>query len=543
MANRDSGSSNFGPAQEPTQGSFLLGRVVYPAIAGAYRGVLGSRRRFLLLALPILLISVTAQVFAKLNHDSAWYLTSAAAYLAGGELYGDIFVEVNPPLALFLTLPPVIVAQSTGLFAVDVFVAYVFALIAASLWLCRSMLTDLLPAAARRGLLFCALIALAAAPAVDFGQREHLLVIFALPYLFLAARRAEGLATGAGPAVLIGVFAALGFALKPHFLLVPAVLEVYLLRRAQAPRRLLRPETLGLGVVVLLYLVGATLLTPSYFTQVLPLAIALYDGLSAPWLAVILRGQTPLLALVLLAYLKVRPGLRQRGLVDVLCIAAFCFLVTYFLQLKGWPYQIFPVTACLILALGAYTVNQLDEAAAGEVPYRPGWPLRELVAAAGIVLLSTVALGLSRGEYRNPHVRQMAATMRWHAAGGAAYVFTSNVSVAFPLVTYAGAEWASRFSTLWPLPGLMRRQLTASGDPARLEEIEDFVIDAVVADFEHWRPQFVIVDRRREKPYFGGVSFDYIRFFSRDPRFAAIWQNYDQVVDFGEFAGFRRRSP
>ena len=206
-------------------------------------------------AAVVALASVYIQFTSLINHDAAWFLYSVDAFFEGGRLYQDIFFEVNPPLALYLTIPPVYVSRATGLYAPHVFTAYVFGLIAISLWLVRYLLTQnvSLSGSLRRGVLFSALLALTVCPASDFGQREHLMMILALPYVVLAAHRAIKGACRPYVAGSVGVLAALGLALKPYFLLLPIALELYLLFAGRRLTGVLRPETLGLGVAGLLY--------------------------------------------------------------------------------------------------------------------------------------------------------------------------------------------------------------------------------------------------------------------------------------------------
>jgi hypothetical protein len=141
----------------------------------------------------------------------------------------------------------------------------------------------------------------------------------------------------------------------------------------------------------------------------------------------------------------------------------------------------------------------------------------------------------------------MVPIVREHAAGKAIYVFSTKVSAAFPLVNYARVGWSSRFPTLWLLPGLERRRrsLTAaapSRESALLDEIQRFVVDAVVSDFEARPPALVIVDVRRDKHYFGDLELDYIDYFTADPRFAAIWSRYEPIERLGNYRIFKLRT-
>ncbi len=187
--------------------------------------------------------AIIGQLLSFINHDTAWYLHAGAQYLDGGELYRDVFVEVNPPLAFFLALPPVILARLSGLFAVDLFVVYFYLLIVISLivtWRLLRAGRDL-SLVTRRGLLILATVIMTICPADQFGQREHFLMVLVLPYLLLTVLTARGLRLSRITAMSLGLAAGPGFALKPHYLLVPLALEAYRFAATRRWQTLLRP--------------------------------------------------------------------------------------------------------------------------------------------------------------------------------------------------------------------------------------------------------------------------------------------------------------
>jgi len=487
------------------------------------------------------------QFSAMINHDVAWYLHSVAAFFEGGRLYRDVFFEVNPPLAFFLTVPPVYFARLTGIFPAYVFLAYVFGLTALSLFLAWRLLPNDSNRLLRRGLLLVAMLALVILPSSAFGQREHLLLLLALPYLLLAAGRAAGAEYGRRMAVAVGVLAALGFGLKPHFLLVPAALEFYLLLRHKRLNGLFRSETLAMAAVLLLYGGVIVLFTPDYVTRVVPYALEIYNDFYRDSLTHLLwRQETFLVVLIPLFHLVARSRSAGKELGDVFGIAAVCFYVVYFVQAKGWLYHLYPVSACLLLAAGAMLCGALVSAPtelSAKVEKRPAF---NAVLTASIFLMLLVGAALWRGGYRNTYAETLAPIVREHAAGSSIYVFTTKVSRAFPLVTYADAGWSSRFSTLWLLPGLERaRRASSDSVPAdrriALNQIEGFLIDSVVSDLGKRPPALVIIDGREEKSHFGGLRFDYIAYFSKDPRFAEIWSRYELLMDIGTYHLYRRR--
>ena len=497
----------------------------------------------------VFLVCVYVQFTSLVNHDAAWFLYSAAALFEGGRLYQDIFFEVNPPLALYLTIPPVYVSRLTGLFAPHLFVAYVFGLIALSLWLVHYILTRHAghSDSVRRGVLFSALLALAVCPAGDFGQREHLMMILALPYMVLAAQRAVMGACRPVVAVALGVLAALGFALKPYFLLLPVALELYLLLAGRRLTGILRPETLGLAAAGSLYGLALVWFTPDYLTRVIPYALQVFhQGFMGSPAEVLWRKETLFLPVLLILYTATRRNQPARALTDVFVLAAMCFFVAYVMQMKGWSYQLFPTTASVVLASGAILSGGRKRAPRPSPAIWSRYASSATRLVAAVLLLILAGSAILRGGYQSIYVEHLVPVVRKHAGGSAIYVFTSNLSVGFPLVNMAEVRWASRFPMQWLLPGLARRgaelpQQGAAVEPDGLQDIRRYAHDAVVADLTRWSPALIFVDVREDKDYFGGLPFDYISYFSEDPRFAQIWSRYELFLDFGTYHLYRRR--
>lgn len=500
-------------------------------------------------AAVLALASVYIQFTSLINHDSAWFLYSVDAFFEGGRLYQDIFFEVNPPLAFYLTIPPVYVSRVTGLFAPHVFIAYVFGLIAISLWLLHYVLNRHAghSTSVRRGVLSAALLALAVCPAGDFGQREHLMMILALPYMVLAAHRAIKGTCSPFVAGSLGILAALGLALKPYFLLLPVALELYLLFTRRRLVGVLRPETLGLAGAGLLYGLALVWFTPDYLTRVVPFALQVFhQGFMSSPAKALWRMESLFLPVLLILHVATRRNQSARALADVFALAAASFFLAYLAQMKAWPYQLFPTKASLVLALGAILSGGRRKAADPSPASAGGNASRMAAPVAAVMLLTLVGLGILRGGYQNIYVEHLAPIVRKHATGSAIYVFSANLSVGFPLVNVSGVRWASRFPMQWLLPGLVRRraELAQQGavvEPEGLREIRRYVFDAVVADLTKWSPELILVDVREDKTYFGGLRFDYLAYFSKDPRFEQIWSGYELLMDFQTYHLYKRR--
>jgi hypothetical protein len=181
--------------------------------------------------------------------DMAFLLYTAGRVLDGARLYVDV-VEINPPLIVALNLPAVLLARALGVSDIAVLRLLLSMALLGSLafsaWALRLALG--VDRTGLRPLVLLLAFALFLAPGNDFGQREHLLVALALPYVLLAVARADGRPAAALPAFAAGLLAGIGLALKPHFLLVWVAIEGYAAWRLRASR----PSHEAVGAVAFL---------------------------------------------------------------------------------------------------------------------------------------------------------------------------------------------------------------------------------------------------------------------------------------------------
>ena len=506
---------------------------------------LNDGRRAILVILCLSAACAFNQFSAILNHDSAWLIHGTEVFLNGGRLYVDVF-ELNPPLIIYLTVPPVWVAKQLHASSIDVFVLYIFLLAVVSLsliWLTLRETPRLSPFV-RNGILIAVTPVLVLYPAADFGQREHLMVILALPYLFLAATRARWQARDWRLAAAIGVLGAIGFSIKPHFLLVPLAAECYIAVRARSLRRLTRPETLAFAATVTAYVVTIPVFTPEYLTTIVPFGMAVYDhGFDSPLWRVLLTPWVICLPAVLLFHLVLRKQLVIAEICDLLCLSAVCFLVIYAVQSKGWSYQAYPIMAMAVLALSVIFLNVTEKVLPGRPRGANATALRSLALCACVLIL-VMGTTASRERYSNETMLRLEPMVARLAPGASIYIFSVQVPDGFPLVNYTGVGWSSRFDELWLLPGLVvpGTDAAASASGIRMRgEIERYLRNAVAEDFTRRPPDLVFVDAAPRKSHFGGIDFDYIRYFSTDPRFATIWADYTMLGDIDRFQVFGRR--
>lgn len=464
-----------------------------------------------------------------INHDSAWSLYSTGQWLNGARFYVDL-VEINPPLIFYLHVPPVLLSRWTGLGLMPAFVLSVFLMILVSFALCVHITRQ---ARVEEPYLWTVLLAGALAtslcvPMGSFGQREHIVVVLSMGYLFASAIRASGRSVGAKTATAAGLLAAVGLSLKPYFLLVPLLLELREVARKRSLSAAIRPDSIALFSLVLLYGVSVPVFHPEYLRDLVPMALATYArGFSVPLGPFLVQGSTLMLVGMLGTYLIARSATPTPRVTDTFWLAAVGFFGAYVWQMKGFPYHVVPVLALVFIAL-------LPLAAHGPLVgdrgllHRP----RRLVSLLGVVVITSLIF--SGGRYPSTKGTPLYELIQREAPGGTIAAFGSNMSLGFPLVIEAGVRWGSRFPTIWPVPGVWHSLHGSGPRPSpeqerELNEIMDWTRRAVAEDLQRFRPDLVIVDERPRKSLFDPLEFDWLTWAAKDSLFAEVWPDYTLI--------------
>lgn len=485
---------------------------------------------------PLLIAALFAAQMAirfasDLNHDTAWYLYVAQGLLDGKELYKD-FVEVNPPLAIWLTVPVPWAARLTGFDPVKVFYMLVFLLTAFTLLAARRYagLMSAIPAGGRGMLLVLATAILLFVPSGNFGQREQLIALLFLPWLLLRAARADGARPKSIEAAAAGIVAAMGICLKPHSVLAPICVEIVLLLRGRQWRMPFAAENLAGAASAAAYVTIVALFAPTYFTTMVQLGVHAYVpfyGGDSGW--VVAMSLPAGVAIVIAAgMIAMADAGRQRTLAAVLLAAAVGFLASYFAQAKGFPYQLMP--AQIYAGLAAAAVVAMISASRNPLPAK-------LIAAGltGLVLLLSYR-AQSYTYFGAPFERMID---EYRPAGRSVFIATTNVYKGFPLVLKRNLVWASRFPAQWLAPYVASKW---QGGPLPDDAIVTFALDAAVGDLAQFRPDVVVIDVSNEQTYVPGHHFDYVKFWAMDARFAAIWRDYELRATQDGYEIYTRKS-
>lgn len=484
------------------------------------------RPRALALVGVVLLIGAIPVFQSMINHDVAWILYIADRVLHGSTLYKDI-VEINPPLIVWLNIPIVALAHLVGASSIVVFRVVVLALIAGSLALSVRIIGPLNGADGADWviMLLAACFALVAFPGYDFGQREHLLLILALPYVLLTVARARGRVPTAALAIGVGIAAGVGLAIKPFFL----TLWIGLIAYAWATEKRLpwrRPEVLASGAVIVLYGIAVVLFAPQYFGLVRTFA-PLYRTFDDHSYLFVLFKLWPALA-ALLAWAVLRREWGWRHVSDVLAIVVVALICSAVVQRKGWTYHRYPAQATALLLVVSLALAPLRRVLR-DVRVRP---LLFAVAFAAFIGRAAVSGGYTDPMRPRTLVNILAPVVRQYAKGGSIVVLSENIFPGFPLVNYTGTTWASRYCCQWFVQAMYpdafwRRPGTVPRPGEHMTPLENSLIHSVVDDLLRYHPRMIIAYR--------GPIVDYLRYYAHDPRFLHLLASYRHAGNAGRF--------
>ncbi|MEA3078626.1 MAG: hypothetical protein QOF05_34 [Sphingomonadales bacterium] len=484
---------------------------VYPAPVPPQRAparlAIAVASRPLVIALVLTFVATALRLGGGVDSDVASQLWIAQRIHEGARLYRDI-VEVNPPLWFWMAVPIERLAALLHLPAASVLIGAFGLLVALSLTATDRLLPHIVPARRTLFLAYAALI-LAAMPWMHVGQREQIVLIGALPYAALVAARREGRPVQVLLAIAVGAGAALGFALKHYFLIVPAALELWLLSSLGRRWRPFRPETLAIAGVGAAY-AAALLVERDFLTRMVPLVRLAYGQFGPRSFSQLLNPYV-IVGLGIFAFLAAHARIlrgRAAPLATALFVAGLAFAATYFIQFKGWPYHTIPLLGCGSLALAALLAETVS----------PPRLLRILAPAILTLPLVTSASEAMHPMPPNPDALDAVAGL---APGDAVGFLTTDTAIPYSVSLQYGFRDPSRYNGIWMMHAVVDNELHGNPDP-RIAEFGRQVVANTVVDFRCRPPRRIIAERPRP----GQWGFDIIALYGRDPHFMELLSHY-----------------
>lgn len=457
--------------------------------------------------------------------DLLWRMHIADGLLAGKVMYRD-FLEVNPPLWFWAALPAAWLAQNTPILAYHALIGLNMAVMVSATFLLFQLAKKTLGPSTAAAAAFGFLFALCLVSIGDLGQREQSLLMACGLWIALLCARLEAREVGLATAILVGLVSAYGFALKHYFVLLPLVLEVWLLWRQKRAWRPFRPENLTLAFTALAYAGAIWTFTPDFLGRMMDLIQTAYFAFGS-WTGSISRQRQHLLLMqslfVFLPIILIVLTKERRAFFVALALASIACLAIVMLQQKGWRYH-FVAAHGLSAMLSIMIVHQAF--VSQKTGLRLAFPLVATWALIwNLVAVPAISNVQTRGQIVDPLLKSIVAK---EPKESRIFILSVGPDYAFHPLADAGRPYWSRYYSMWMMPGL----LTPSNDP-KLEAIRKVEMARVRADFiediQCSRPSLIVGEVgyvRTKKP----VRFDAISYLAEDPAFKA-WLNAHYLVE------------
>jgi hypothetical protein len=481
-----------------------------------------QKRTFAAMALWLAAASLAGimvwQLFSKMVYvsvDSGIYLDSARALLAGARPYID-FVDINPPLAMYLHVPVVWLADALNK---DVVATYFVTVVTATL--CSSLVSfylakRLLPADYRIAAFAIALTLIYSLHNFDsswFGQREQLFMLALLPYLLLRTARLHDVPVPVYLSIAIGLVAGLMASLKPpQFGAILVAVELLICWRYRSLRVLIAPEiasAIGISLlyVALFYFLGGASFDV-FVNRYVPLFASSYNSMNDPdgiVLSTLLRRFGLEVAIVFLGwgatmFLKIPKALRDlSALALVVCVMG---IVVYIAQAKGFGYHEMPMRfsanlmLCLLFGIVAPKLLLRFRIDAAQIPYMA--LLCVLFFMAGI---SATRSSANNAAYRNTQglVKLIADNS---SRGDRVAIFGVTPLWYYPFLVQQDRYSGTRYAFSFMIPMLYDGASAESDIPHgykvanhRIDQ-EQLYKSEIQEDIEKRKPELVIIYRR-----------------------------------------------
>lgn len=491
-------------------------------------------RRALITAFILLVLACVIQSLGSFNNDVASLLYDTQLMLTKGAYVNDFF-ETNPPMIFYIYTPVILISKLIPLSLAVLFRIYLFAWIGISMICCFKLLKQIFVKdkddIMLGGFFIVLFFILLFLPGNEFGQREHFLMIFMLPYLFSAVLAAQNKKIHWVFAVWIGLMAGMGFGLKPYFLLPVILIECYLIVIKRHLFAWIRVESIVCLSVLTLYLASVFIFYKTYIHIMLPLISHLYFmSTKEPWIHIFISPSVVFCVLVWIGFFVFFKQSKQRELIAILMLSLTGMIAAFLVPRAAWFYHVLPAMGLACLLAWLYGYNAISILFKDTVLSRVNICF---LIASGLFIFSIpfyyciLTTEKAIKEKNSTHFNLLTAYINSLPCPRGIYCFSVNTTLdCFPLVYQTHSDFAGRFPFFWWLRGLLKLEMnTGNALSPVIARDKNYLIDKIAEDLNRYQARVIIVNKLFESEQLGD-DFDFVAYFSQNVNFRAAWRPY-----------------
>lgn len=445
------------------------------------------------------------------------YLLFALEQLLKGGVYGQEIFETNPPMILYLYLPPFLLHHFFDLSLMTAVRLYVFMMGSISIIFCFNLMKQYIKdnyfISQWMATLFFVVFIL---PLHEFAQREHLFLIVLLPYLFLSVLRLEKITVHNSLACLVGFFAGFGIALKPFFLIPIFFIEILMIQK----RIRYRLEFCSAMLVICFYLLSIIFFQPEYIQVMLPWVSHYYfpfakqnlnDFFSPPYVLFCIG--------VTFSYLFFYSFDRLRSMGLILWVTLIGAILSFCCARTSWYYHVLPALALSYL-LSVFCIGQLLSS------------YRTVFIAVVFVFLIPFYNHFIMFQY-DIETKKLSQKLSENIPDNKTIMcLPLGTRDCFPFIDSIHAKYGSRFPSLWWFKGVSTLEKTEN--TSRIIRDKEFLIKKIVNDLDYNNPDFVIFNNHILS------SCSIIAYLEQNKNFKKAWEKYNFKMQLDEYAIYQK---
>jgi hypothetical protein len=474
---------------------------------------------FIIAALIVLAPWFLIQSQLSINLDIAWLMTGALRLLEGYSMSEYIY-EPNPPLAILIHLPPALVTIISGMpIYYSSFLYFSVLVLLSGLYFFRTLeQLDFLSVLSKQSIFLAFIILSSIMTSTDYGERDHLISLALFPCILNMLALSYNWKPITKAQFLLFFICALFIYLKPYHLLLPAFILLHrMILKKEFFSVILAPDSLAFIIVGILYSLACLIYFQDYLTMILPDVMSLYI-VGGKFSALINTAFFILASLILYAFSFIGTFPQDEiKLLRWLIMSALISVIPFAIQMLDLYYHLLPALTFLLVAtiyLCALHINKhLSQSKTAIIIF--------LMCFTCSYMIFPLKLSYpTHSKYNNLPLSQAILSCKECKNF---FMFTQQMRILQPTITYSELEHVSRFPAYWFLPQILvkldRNQPEGSTLAKKYRQL-------TTEDFKRYKPDLVLIEKFKILKS-SSDAFDFITFHSENSEFRNLWENYE----------------
>jgi hypothetical protein len=484
----------------------------------------------------IYLVAIYIQLQLHIGSDEIWLLNVVQIVLHGGNYFYH-FYETTPPLGFLVLTPAVVIHYLTTLSLTNSFKLYVFLCGSLSLLLCHYFIRKMF-LMNDQILVHILILSLAIIffiiPGNAFGEREHFFVMFSTPYYFLVCSRLQRCNINKKMALTVGLLGAVGFCIKPYFLLGFIFCEFYAFCMPKKENKYRIPiEAVCVIAFTLLYLLSIDLFFKPYLLFILPMTLRFYyQAFSSPVIKLMNMGVILIALFAIVSYVGVNKKSGFKYSATLFFLVFIATYLIYFIQHIAWYYHFLPALSASIILTVLFLFSQ----------YKMGQSKIVLFALSLFLLFPQswlFALTTKRSISQVNDLKPIECFMHKTEKKQLVYFISAYTGYLYGTFHYADVKNQTHFQFLIWMRGYYRKHYFNNRSTQQKKDAS-ILTDQLSREIDQQKPSVVFVDRYYSGKYHGYFKrIDYLSILLKSSSFKKSWKNYRYIMTVGRKGLYR----